>query len=738
MNNLIKRVWTRKELVFVEDLRGMAFTNEDGAHTFSIAGKDENGTDLALSGTVAGSLIRPDGTTTAMTGTIADGCANLTLSPECYGVSGRASLTIFLTSGGQKTAIYHAVMSIGKSSTSQVSPGVAADVVDLVNRIDTATASIPATYTALLGSIASDYSSSKTYKAGNYVWYGGYLYKANQDIDTAESWTSGHWTKAVLADDFRSEITDLKSAVENVDDFIGNAYTWMDGYWALGNGVWTAQTGTVTYHSTDKIIGTIPALTDFFNGDYMSGDSFLPVWLGSTYLGYLMDGVWKRPNGSAYATPPRYDRYAIVLHNVADYENFRLRNLALVSEMEAVDVVAEKADACSSLLVDIKNVTNTADQSVQTFNLYFYAVTKKVYLKEYTPPEFSSGTVYVYLQKLNNAGSYDTVKSKQLTPGETFYVDMIVDTDYAIILTFNTDSPINQYFATVNNDDTFAMVQGWNGNTHKPVSTTLQYYIPGTYVVYDPVTNYLLPYIDDGDPCNWKGTECSLFDNPLCIGDSITQGAPTPPDITPDPSKATRTVVNKTMYSYPASMKKQFGVECTNWGRSGISSQGWYDYYSVNEPSWSGHDAAIMLIGNNDYHLVDDLGGLNSETLPTAIQRSKAAMMSIITKLKADNADIKIFICTLLPGWDMGNSLSPYVCDNIRDIASTEDNVYLIDLSRYSAVKNGPYSYGHPTALGYNQLAREIGGAIGYIIHNNPEEFKWVQFIGTEYAMDGR
>lgn len=217
MNNLIKRVWTRKELVFVEDLRGMAFTNEDGAHTFSIAGKDENGTDLALSGTVAGSLIRPDGTTTAMTGTIADGCANLTLSPECYGVSGRASLTIFLTSGGQKTAIYHAVMSIGKSSTSQVSPGVAADVVDLVNRIDTATASIPATYTALLGSIASDYSSSKTYKAGNYVWYGGYLYKANQDIDTAESWTSGHWTKAVLADDFRSEITDLKSAITGLN-----------------------------------------------------------------------------------------------------------------------------------------------------------------------------------------------------------------------------------------------------------------------------------------------------------------------------------------------------------------------------------------------------------------------------------------------------------------------------------------------------------------------------------------
>lgn len=52
--------------------------------------------------------------------------------------------------------------------------------------------------------------------------------------------------------------------------------------------------------------------------------------------------------------------------------------------------------------------------------------------------------------------------------------------------------------------------------------------------------------------------------------------------------------------------------------------------------------------------------------------------------------------------------------------------------------QNSAYSYGHPTALGYNQLAREIGGAIGYTIVNNPNDFRWVQFIGTEYAMDGQ
>lgn len=525
------------------------------------------------------------------------------------------------------------------------------------------------------------------------------------------------------------------SDINNVYDFLGDAYEWLDGYYSIGQGIWTPQTGNVSYHSTNKITGKIPDLSDFVNSDYMSGDSFFPIWLGTTYKGYLMDGVWHNPNGSIPSVTLDYDNYAIVLHNVTDYQNFRLRNVALKSENDNVKTTADKALAEGDLLVDTKEITNETNAQLTTNNSYGYKLLKKVYMKSYTTT-IESGYVSVYILKENTDNTYSTVKSKKLYPGDSFEINETLDTSNAILLTFLGRDPITQDFATVNND-TFSKCYLWNANTSKLIASSNNYYIPGSYVVYDPITNYLLNYIDDGDPCNWKGTECSVFDNLLCIGDSITQGAPTPPDITPDPSKATRTVNNQIMYSYPSSMKKQWGVECTNWGRSGSTSQGWYDYYSSNEPSWSGHDGAIMLIGNNDYHLVDDLGGLTEETLPIASQRSKAAMMSIITKLKADNADIKIFICTLLPGWDIGTSLSPLVIQNIKDIAATEDNVYLIDLSKYSKIK-GAYMYGHPTAIGYNQLAREIGGAIGYTIINNPDEFKWIQFIGTEYAMDGQ
>ena len=50
-------------------------------------------------------------------------------------------------------------------------------------------------YNLLLSvSAAADYSASATYSAGDFCTREGQLYKANQDIGTAEPWTAAHWT----------------------------------------------------------------------------------------------------------------------------------------------------------------------------------------------------------------------------------------------------------------------------------------------------------------------------------------------------------------------------------------------------------------------------------------------------------------------------------------------------------------------------------------------------------------
>ena len=53
----------------------------------------------------------------------------------------------------------------------------------------------PSAIGALLAiSAAAAYDPSATYSEGDYCTNAGQLYKANQDISTAEPWTAAHWT----------------------------------------------------------------------------------------------------------------------------------------------------------------------------------------------------------------------------------------------------------------------------------------------------------------------------------------------------------------------------------------------------------------------------------------------------------------------------------------------------------------------------------------------------------------
>jgi len=208
-NNVIKRVWNQNRMVSIEDLKGMTFQAESGGHTFQISGVDDAGNTVELSGSVAGVFLRPDNTDVAITGSASGGVVSVTLPANCYDVPGRFGLTIFVTANGQKTAVYAAMGTVSRTSSGTVSPGTTADVVDLINRINAAVATIPASWTGLMADIAPAYSDAAVYPVGAYCYYNGDLYRCTTAITTAESWTAGHWTQAVLGND----VSDLKSAI---------------------------------------------------------------------------------------------------------------------------------------------------------------------------------------------------------------------------------------------------------------------------------------------------------------------------------------------------------------------------------------------------------------------------------------------------------------------------------------------------------------------------------------------
>ena len=237
MNNTIKRTWNQGSMVNIEDLRGMTFQAESGGHTFVISGVDADGNAVALSGTPAGTMLRPDDTDQALTCSVSGGKVYATLPAGCYDVPGRAGITIFLTSDSQKTAIYAAIVSVTRTQSGTVAPGTTASVVDLINAINAAISQIPASDANLKAAMAPTYSGTALYSVGQCAWDGGVLYECTVPITEAENpRVAAHWKTADLSESIRS----LRSAMNDIRNDIAleydNTATYTQGQYCTYNG----------------------------------------------------------------------------------------------------------------------------------------------------------------------------------------------------------------------------------------------------------------------------------------------------------------------------------------------------------------------------------------------------------------------------------------------------------------------------------------------------------------------
>lgn len=246
------------------------------------------------------------------------------------------------------------------------------------------------------------------------------------------------------------------------------------------------------------------------------------------------------------------------------------------------------------------------------------------------------------------------------------------------------------------------------------------------------------------NPTDHLGNEIQMFNRGLCIGDSITEGVF-------DYSGA-NTVIRK--YSYPTILSRMTGIDIVNAGISGLTSKTWYDASvdgdlqggrwvngewvwstnpNVNEGDvvsesldCSGFDFAVIHLGINDTGTIGD-----DVTIEQAISTFETSINGIIANLKASSKGIKVFLATIIPYRSVNDTFEQFNA-KIREIAEQTADVYLLDLTTYSDCYGDIYGHGyHLTALGYHKMASEISAYISYIIHENLEDFKWVQFIGT-------
>ena len=253
------------------------------------------------------------------------------------------------------------------------------------------------------------------------------------------------------------------------------------------------------------------------------------------------------------------------------------------------------------------------------------------------------------------------------------------------------------------------------------------------------------------NPIKYTGSEMLMFSRGICIGDSVTEGS--------FDNAQGGAVINK--FSYPSVLKRLTNIDIANAGIAGMTSQTWYEASLNSDAQWgkwvnqewvwntnptnsgndiisssldySGFEFAIIHMGINDLAPVYD----GTKTIEEVLANFETYVNNIISKLKAANNGIKIFLATIVPSYAPStNPTYGQLNDKIKEMVDYTDNAYLLDLNKYSEIATQPaYNQIHPTALGYQKLAAEIYSMISYIIKNNLDDFNTVQFIGTDYTL---
>lgn len=222
--------------------------------------------------------------------------------------------------------------------------------------------------------------------------------------------------------------------------------------------------------------------------------------------------------------------------------------------------------------------------------------------------------------------------------------------------------------------------------------------------------------------CDYNGTAFSTFNKCLCIGDSLTYGGFNANDV--DPDVGIETLAQK--YSYPTFLQKISGVTVDKVATGGVTSVAWWNLY--HDEDLSGYDCAIIQLGVNDA----SPSKLNGWT-----QASIDAFANIINKLKTENKNIKIFVATTIPAPAYRGGKIDEVNAGIRQLVEDLDdvNVVLADIQIYGhTYTSDGYNAGHLTALGYNRLAKDYIALISYLIDIDKSNFRFIQFIGTDYT----
>lgn len=235
---------------------------------------------------------------------------------------------------------------------------------------------------------------------------------------------------------------------------------------------------------------------------------------------------------------------------------------------------------------------------------------------------------------------------------------------------------------------------------------------------FDNLSETLVSAIGSDSPTTYNGKQIATFNKGVAIGDSLTAG------VFNHNEGGTNAYITNSAFAYPAKLEQLCGIDMTNLGNGGYTSDQWWTAHENDD--LSGYQFAIIQLGVND---AIQYSGWT--------QTSITAFTNIINKVLTANNGIFVFVSTIIPATSYTGTAYDDVSDGIRNLVESinNDHVILLDMSEYgNTADEAGYNNGHLSALGYERLALDYISYISYVIAQNPVLFRYIQFIGTNHS----
>ena len=235
-----------------------------------------------------------------------------------------------------------------------------------------------------------------------------------------------------------------------------------------------------------------------------------------------------------------------------------------------------------------------------------------------------------------------------------------------------------------------------------------------------------------------NGGFCRIFRKIGCIGDSLSSG-----EFQLRREDGTWGYYDMYEYSWGQYIARMTGSIVYNFSKGGMTAREYCEEFAESNGYWNPEKACqayIIALGCNEFFRNEPIGTLDDVDFSNH-RNNKSTYCGyyakIIQRLKEIQPRAKFFLITM-PRENESDmyTLREEINMRIRELASSFDNAYLIDLYRYAPIYDDKFREtffleGHMNPAGYVFTADIIAAYIDYIVRHNSKDFDEVGFIGT-------